>query len=298
MAGLIQRINSIGERIVKEVLEADIPNVDACHDLVEALRKESNGILDGKVLEETRIGKTLAKSIKHFKRHKRTASTDETDDWESIVNNASKLLEQWKEAVDKDAKKNAMKRPKTQSYSLEQGLPRSVAEYRMRLIVQKKEMYKDPPVMPPPTVTIEEKRCPLPRRDKNTQLLIFIADDPEVKKVLKDFQPNRTPEEVLRAGSFGGTYFRPITSAVNNISYNAQDVLKDTVDKAWIKDLPMNMLTSSTYRPQINRYGVQCGGSLGKLAFTAFYLMIYSHTNLSYDVFLPVNKVCGNLVDG
>ena len=27
-----------------------------------------------------------------------------------------------------------------------------------------------------------------------------------------DFRPNRTPKEILQAGSFGGTYFRPIYS--------------------------------------------------------------------------------------
>ena len=29
-----------------------------------------------------------------------------------------------------------------------------------------------------------------------------------------DFYPNMTPKEVLQAGSFGGTYFRPIKSGV------------------------------------------------------------------------------------
>lgn len=68
---------------------------------------------------------------------------------------------------------------------------------------------------------------------------------------------------MLRSGSFGGTYFRSITSAVTNVHYNAQEVLKETIPKAWIAGLPMSTLTSVTYRTQVNKYGVKCGGSLG-----------------------------------
>ena len=68
----------------------------------------------------------------------------------------------------------------------------------------------------------------------------------------------------MRAGSFGGTYYRPITSAVTNIQYNSNDVLRDSVDPKWIEGLDKKlMLTSSTYRTSVNKYGVKCGGSLG-----------------------------------
>jgi hypothetical protein len=40
-----------------------------------------------------------------------------------------------------------------------------------------------------------------------------------------------TPKEVLQAGSFGGTYFRPIKSSVTNLKYN----------KMW-DELPQNWL--------------------------------------------------------
>ena len=40
-----------------------------------------------------------------------------------------------------------------------------------------------------------------------------------------------TPKEVLQAGSFGGTYFRPIKSSVTNLKYN----------KMW-EELPQNWL--------------------------------------------------------
>jgi hypothetical protein len=38
-----------------------------------------------------------------------------------------------------------------------------------------------------------------------------------------EFRPNMTPKEVLQAGSFGGTYFRPIKSSAtgtNNTDFN------------------------------------------------------------------------------
>lgn len=126
-------------------------------------------------------------------------------------------------------------------------------------------MYKDPPAMPPPKIVIEVPQCSLPKRNKKTGELTFPpGEDEEVKKLLKDFHPNRTPEEVLRAGSFGGTYFRPIVSAVTNVRYNAADVLKDTAESSWIEGLNKpTLLTSSTYREAVNKYGVKCGGSLG-----------------------------------
>jgi hypothetical protein len=67
----------------------------------------------------------------------------------------------------------------------------------------------------------------------------------------------------LRAGAFGGTYFRPIMSAVTNTHYKAQAVLKDTVPKEWMEGVPISYLTSTKYREEVNKYGVKCGGSLG-----------------------------------
>lgn len=85
-----------------------------------------------------------------------------------------------------------------------------------------------------------------------------------MKIILKDFRPNRTPEEVLRSGAFGGTYFHSIVSAVTNTRYEAHNVLVDTLDDDWIEGLDhCQMLTSQTYNARINKFGVKCGGSLG-----------------------------------
>ena len=34
-----------------------------------------------------------------------------------------------------------------------------------------------------------------------------------------DFKPNKTPVEIIKEGSFGGTYFRDIYSSVNDKFY-------------------------------------------------------------------------------
>lgn len=46
-----------------------------------------------------------------------------------------------------------------------------------------------------------------PEPSRNAQGELLFDGEPE-------FRPNMTPKEVLQAGSFGGTYFRPIKSSV------------------------------------------------------------------------------------
>ena len=87
----------------------------------------------------------------------------------------------------------------------------------------------------------------MPARDAKTGVLVF-KDAPE-------FRPNMTPKEVLQAGSFGGTYFRPIKSSVTGLKYN----------KMWL-ELPQNWLeglnvkktvASSIYDEGVNTYKVK-----------------------------------------
>ena len=44
-------------------------------------------------------------------------------------------------------------------------------------------------------------------------------DNEFVFKDFPDFCPNLSPEEIFRAGSFGGTYWRPISSSVTGKKY-------------------------------------------------------------------------------
>ena len=67
----------------------------------------------------------------------------------------------------------------------------------------------------------------------------------------------------LQRGSFGGTYFRPIISAVLNRKISSKEVLED-IPKEWLKGLDLkNQVCASTYDKDVNMYKVKCGGSLG-----------------------------------
>ncbi|KAJ1450851.1 hypothetical protein M885DRAFT_414235, partial [Pelagophyceae sp. CCMP2097] len=133
-------------------------------------------------------------------------------------------------------------------------VPSSVAAYRALMLKQRKEMYKDPPVLPPTAVKVLDKRAPEMQRDEKTGLL-KCAD-------YKDFTPNLSPAEVLQAGSFGGTYYRSIDSAVTGVSYGA-DEWKE-FPKEWFAGLNIKaQITAQAYNKGVNRYKVNCGGSLG-----------------------------------
>jgi hypothetical protein len=66
---------------------------------------------------------------------------------------------------------------------------------------------------------------------------------------------NLTPRQVITMGSFGGTYFRPIHSAVTGKDYKSPQY-------AALKGLPTSLYTSSTYSTAVNKYKVQCGTTL------------------------------------
>ena len=104
-----------------------------------------------------------------------------------------------------------------------------------------------------PAATVLPERQPLPARNKHRELVF--KDYPQ-------FRPNLTPAEVLALGSFGGTYFRPITSGVTNETYSSKQVLAE-FPKDWFEGLDVRtQLCSKKYRKEENRYGVKCGGSL------------------------------------
>lgn len=74
------------------------------------------------------------------------------------------------------------------------------------------------------------------------------------------FTPNKSPAEMLREGVFGGSYFRRLYSKA----------LGTYIEDDW-KELPGEMLdgvdtdkylTSPTYEPEVNKYGVKCGQSI------------------------------------
>ena len=119
--------------------------------------------------------------------------------------------------------------------------PRTVSEYRKRLLSQSKELQKDPPVLPVAgAVEVYDEVAPAPTRASNGDFSF---------KGHSDFKPNVSPEEVLRGGAFGGTYFRTITSAVTNLRYTGSVAVMDSLKKEWFEGLNVkSYLTNSTYR--------------------------------------------------
>ncbi|KAK2623877.1 hypothetical protein QTJ16_006511 [Diplocarpon rosae] len=75
-----------------------------------------------------------------------------------------------------------------------------------------------------------------------------------------DFTPNRSPEEVIREGCFGGSYFRSLYSRKLGMTVSGDD--KELPD-AWTEGLEHELyLTSGTYDPDINKFKVACGQSI------------------------------------
>jgi hypothetical protein len=271
---------TLAESLVREIIDANDPSPDQANDILMAVQKEwkKQSITANKssnndtmtttatsvieLLKETKIGKILTKTIKACKRHGRNST--EKAKWDTAIAIAEEILSSMKMTADDEATNTAKtaasaKKSSSTETVVAGGVPSSVTDFRARLITQKKELYKDPPSYPPINITIDSNVAPLPTRNPKTGELSFDLLPRGV-----EFNPNRTPEEVLRAGSFGGTYFRPITSAVTNIQYTSSTVLADTVEPSWIIGLDKkNMLTSMTYRNAVNKFGVKCGGSLG-----------------------------------
>ncbi|KAJ9640915.1 hypothetical protein H2199_005583 [Coniosporium tulheliwenetii] len=72
-----------------------------------------------------------------------------------------------------------------------------------------------------------------------------------------DFLPNKSPEEMLREGSFGGSYFRPLYSKALGVTI--QDDWRE-LPESWIQGLDIETyLTSEVYRPEINKFRVAAG---------------------------------------
>jgi hypothetical protein len=84
-------------------------------------------------------------------------------------------------------------------------------------------------------------------------------------KTFKDhpeFKPNLSPEQILKMGAFGGTYFRPIYSSVTKKHYKSEDVIKE-YPKSWFKGIDIEkMVISPKYDKKVNKYGVKCGSDL------------------------------------
>ena len=74
-----------------------------------------------------------------------------------------------------------------------------------------------------------------------------------------EFQPNLTPSDIFKLGSFGGTYWRPIYSSITKKKYENEH---HDFPSEWWKDLSEDYLSSSKCNVKLNKYGVKSGTSL------------------------------------
>lgn len=113
---------------------------------------------------------------------------------------------------------------------------------------------KDPPELPP-DVKVIGKKAEIPKRGPDG--CFVFPDHP-------NFKPNLSPKEVLQLGSFGGTYYRDIVSAVTQKKYNGKEVIEE-FPSDWFQGLKVDVsVCSPDYLKTANQYKVSCGASLGQ----------------------------------
>lgn len=75
-----------------------------------------------------------------------------------------------------------------------------------------------------------------------------------------DFTPNKSPEEMLREGCFGGSYFRALYS--KHLGITIADDHKE-LPSSWLDGVDIEkFLTSPNYNPDVNKFKVACGQSI------------------------------------
>jgi hypothetical protein len=75
-----------------------------------------------------------------------------------------------------------------------------------------------------------------------------------------DFTPNKSPEEMIRQGSFGGSYWRPLKSHKLGIIIENDWA---ELPNEWVEGLnPETYLTNPFYNPDVNKFKVSCGQSI------------------------------------
>lgn len=82
---------------------------------------------------------------------------------------------------------------------------------------------------------------------------MHFADHPE-------FTPNLTPREIFNRGSFGGTYFRSITSGQEQQLKLSEQYLE--FPSEWWEESPLNYICATEYDKRVNKYGVKVGTTL------------------------------------
>jgi hypothetical protein len=94
--------------------------------------------------------------------------------------------------------------------------------------------------------------APIPIRDDDN--VFHFESHPE-------FTPNKSPEEMIREGCFGGSYYRPLRS--RKLGITIRDDWRDDLPTSWTDGLRAGtFLTSPDYDPSVNKFKVSCGQSI------------------------------------
>ena len=190
----LSRLQDLASQLQKDTV---CLSVDAIQDILghlEAMNVTRN------LLKKSRVKKALKRASKSFPKEHRLVERSEKllKAWEEISTKAkqAKALRRstrarsrvnYKELSVKEQEKVENAAPSVQEDAEEDG-ELSVPVYRKRLIVGRKELYKDPPVLPPMEVRVLDDRKPVPERDAATMEFHF-PDYPH-------FRPNLSPKEV------------------------------------------------------------------------------------------------------
>jgi hypothetical protein len=78
-------------------------------------------------------------------------------------------------------------------------------------------------------------------------------------KDFPEFRPNLTPSQIIKLGSFGGTYWRPIYSSITDKNYKLEHL---EYPKSWWDGVPDSMMTSPSCDIKRNKYNANSGTSL------------------------------------
>lgn len=93
--------------------------------------------------------------------------------------------------------------------------------------------------------------APPPNRDEESTF--HFQDEPS-------FTPNKSPEEMMREGCFGGSYWRPLYS--RRLGTTIADDYKE-LPLSWISGLDVQeFLVSPKYDPEVNKYKVSSGQTI------------------------------------
>ena len=139
---------------------------------------------------------------------------------------------------------------------------------------KRKPRKKGPPVAPKKAKEPikQEAVAVVPAKDIESIRVGWTAWEPTASPPIRDqessfhfkdqpsFTPNKSPEEMIREGCFGGSYFRPLYS--RRLGTTISDDYAE-LPSAWYAGLDVSrFLTSPTYDTEINKYKVSSGQSI------------------------------------